>query len=63
MIGSVVAAFAVVLLAGVVALVVAAAFRDRMSYVRHVRLVQVSTFTVFVGLWGAAVGGFFWVAS
>ena len=63
MIGSVVAVFAVVAVVGVVALVVAAELRSGMSFESYRRMVGVSTFTVFVGLWGALVGGMFWVAS
>ena len=63
MIGSVVAVFALLVVAAVVTLVVAARFRRRMSYVMHVRVVQVSTFAVFVGVFGVLVGGMLWVAS
>ena len=63
MIGSVVAAFAVLLVCGVMGLIVAALRRKRMSFELYRRVVGVSTFTVFVGVWGAAVGGLFWVAS
>lgn len=63
MIGSVVAAFAVVALAGVIALVVAAKLRSDMSYSTYRRMRELATFTVFVGLWGALIGCMFWIAS
>ena len=63
MIGSVVAAFAVLAVVGLVALVVAAELRSDMSFSTYRRLVGVSTFTVFVGLWGAVIGGMFWVTA
>ena len=63
MIGSVVAVFAVVALLGVVALIGAAEARSGMSFELYRRTVGVSTFTVFVGLWGAVIGGMFWVAA
>ena len=64
MIGSVVVVvFVVLLLCGVMGLCVAALRRKRMSFPSYRRVVGVSTFTVFVGLWGALVGGMFWVAS
>jgi hypothetical protein len=62
-IGSVVAAFAVVALAGVIALVVAAKLRSDMSYSTYRRMRELATFTVFVGLWGALIGCMFWIAS
>ena len=63
MIGSVVAAFVVVTGFGVVALVVASRVRAGMSFTSYRRTVQLATFTVFVGLWGALIGCMFWVAS
>ena len=63
MIASVVAAFAVVTVLGVVALIVAAEMRPDMSFTSYRRTVQLATFTVFVGLWGALIGCMFWVAS
>ena len=63
MIGSVVAAFAVVALTGVIALVVAAELRSDMSYSTYRRMRELATFTVFVGLWGMLVGCMFWIAS
>jgi len=62
-IGSVVAAFALVLLVGVLALVVAAALRERLAYSTHVRLVHLAWFTVLVGVWGVVVGCMFWIGS
>jgi hypothetical protein len=62
-IGSVVAAFAVVALTGVIALVVAAELRSDMSYSTYRRMRELATFTVFVGLWGMLVGCMFWIAS
>ena len=63
MIGSVVAVFAVVALAGVVTILVAAELRSDMSFSTYRRMVQLATFTVFVGLWGALIGCMFWLAS
>ena len=63
MIASVVAAFALLTVVGVLALVVAAVFRRRMAFVTYSRVAQVAAFTVVVGLWGALVGCMFWVAS
>ena len=63
MIGSVVVAFVVLLWCGVTGLCVAALRRNRMSFPIYRRVVGVCTFTVFVGLWGAVIGGMFWAAS
>ena len=63
MIGSVVAAFVVVTLCGVMALIVASVARYCMGFVLYVRVVQLASFTVFVGLWGVVVGCMFWIAS
>jgi len=64
-IGSVVAAFAVLALVGVVAivLVIAAELRSDMSHSTYRRMRDLATFTVFVGLWGTLVGCMFWIAS
>ena len=62
MIGSVVAAFLLLLICGVVTLTVASLRRKRMSFAMYRRVVGVGTFTVFVGLWGAVIGAMFWVA-
>lgn len=63
MIGSVVVAFSVVAVVGVVALLVAGELRSDMSFSTYRRVVGLATFTVFVGLWGALIGCMFWVAS
>ena len=63
MIGSVVLLFAMLLTCGVVGLCVAALRRNRMSFPIYRRVVGVCTFTVFVGLWGAVIGGMFWVTA
>ena len=63
MIGSVVAVFGMVAGIGVAGLIVAARLRSDMSYSTYRRMVGVSTFAVFVGLFGVLVGGMFWVAS
>lgn len=63
MIGSVVAAFFGLALGGLIGLAVLARVRSSMSYQGFVRVTQLATFIIFVGLFGVVVGCMFWVAS
>ncbi len=63
MIGWLVVAFLALSLCALVGLAVVARFRGRMLFDTYRRIVQVLTFTVWFGVWGAIVGGAFWIAS
>lgn len=63
MIGVLVAAFLLLSLVTLVCLTAVAGLRSRMSFESYRRSVQVLTFVFYFGLWGAIVGGAFWIAS
>lgn len=63
MIGALVGAFIVVAACGGLGLVIVSAVRSRLSFDSYRSSVQVLTFTVYFGVWGAIVGGAFWIAS
>ena len=63
MIGALVGAFLTLAVFGAVLLVALSQVRGRMSFDTYRRTVQVLTFTVWFGVWGAIVGGAFWIAS
>ncbi len=63
MIGGLVVAFLTLAVLALVGLAVVAQLRARMSFDSYRRSVQVLTFTVWFGVWGAIVGGAFWIAS
>jgi hypothetical protein len=62
-IGWLVVGFLTLAVVALVGLAVAARFRSRMLFDTYRRTVQLLTFTVYFGLWGAIVGGAFWIAA
>ncbi len=63
MIGGLVVAFLTLAVVALVGLAVVARLRSRMLFDSYRRSVQVLTFAVYFGVWGAIVGGAFWIAS
>jgi hypothetical protein len=62
-IGWLVVAFLTLAVVALVGLALVSRVRSRMSFDTYRRTVQLATFTVYFGVWGAIVGGAFWIAA